>query len=44
MNLQVVKTTDDKRNSFERCQNQEMALDLLHSTPAFLRLTLRLPA
>lgn len=38
MNLQVDKTTHDKRNSFKRCQNQEMACGFQHSTPAFLRL------
>jgi len=38
MNFQADKTADDKRNSFERCQNQEMPRDFQHSTAAFLRL------
>jgi len=38
MILQADKTTDDKRNSCLRCQNQKMARDFQHSTTAFLRL------
>jgi hypothetical protein len=38
MNLQADKTSDDKRNSFERCQNQKTDPDFQNSMPAFLRL------